>query len=130
MQLMKSFMDYYLCLTIDQMILRSLCCLEPMEIHYPVASSLLLLLLLLHCSFCFFSPSSSSFNRLSLIITYLPRTSREVCLLLFRLFNIVFTTYRVYLSPLLPFLYFSVSHFFIAWFVSFSSSFLLSSSSN
>lgn len=69
---MKSFMDY-LCLTIDQMILRSLCCLEPMEIHNPVASSYYYTIVSV-----LFSPSSSLFNYLFLIITYFLRTSREV----------------------------------------------------
>lgn len=71
MQLMKSFMDY-LCLTIDQMIFQSLCCLEPMEIHNPVASSYY------YTVVSVFFPSSSLFNYLFLIITYFLRTSREV----------------------------------------------------
>lgn len=70
---MKSFMDY-LCLTIDQMIFQSLCCLEPMEIHNPVASSYYYTVV----SVFFPSSSSSLFNYLFLIITYFLRTSREV----------------------------------------------------
>lgn len=70
---MKSFMDY-LCLTIDQMIFQSLCCLEPMKIHNPVASSYYYTVV----SVFFPSSSSSLFNYLFLIITYFLRTSREV----------------------------------------------------
>lgn len=50
---MKSFMDY-LCLTIDQMIFQSLCCLEPMEIHNPVASSYYYTVVSVFFSFFFF----------------------------------------------------------------------------